>query len=90
DKEEWPLKVTYMGTESNKKVKGGDRYNTYLFSPETIAGSVFNEGDRMKVWVSQDANRLPVLIESPVSVGSVMVVLKDYKGLRHELAGKLK
>ena len=90
DKEEWPLKVTYMGTESNKKVKGGDRYNTYLFSPETIAGSVFNDGDRMKVWVSQDANRLPVLIESPVSVGSVMVVLKDYKGLRHELAGKLK
>ena len=90
DKEEWPLKLTYMGTESNKKVKGGDRYNTYLFSPETIAGSVLNEGDRMKVWVSQDANRLPVLIESPVSVGSVMVVLKDYKGLRHELAGKLK
>ncbi|NJN34412.1 MAG: DUF3108 domain-containing protein, partial [Saprospiraceae bacterium] len=30
----------------------------------------------------------PLLIESPVSVGSVKVVLKNYKGLRHDITAK--
>lgn len=87
DKEVWPLKVTYQGKESEKKIKGNGRFNTILFSPETIAGQVFEEGTKMNVWVSDDQNRLPLLIESPVSVGSVKAVLKEYKGLRYPLSG---
>ena len=43
----------------------------------------------MNVWVSDDANRIPLLIESPVSVGSIKAVLKEYKGLRHPLSSAL-
>ena len=60
------------------------RYETYVFSPATIAGEVFKEGDKMKVWVTKDQNRLPLIIESPLAVGSVKAVLMDYKGLRYE------
>ena len=90
DRETYPLKVKYKGAESDTKVKGMGRYKTYKFSPELIAGEVFNEGDEMSVFVSQDKNKIPVLIESPVSVGSVKVVLKSYKGLKHDFTAKVR
>ena len=83
DNEVYPLEVKYKGTDMNKKVKGIGKFETYVFSPATIAGEVFKEGDKMKVWVSKDQNRLPLLIESPLAVGSVKAVLMDYSGLRY-------
>lgn len=88
DKETWPLQVVYKGKEKKKKVKGMGKFDVIKFSPEVIAGNVFNEGTEMNVWVSNDENRLPLLIESPVSVGSIKAVLKSYKGLRHDLSAK--
>ena len=84
DNEVFPLEVKYRGVENKKKIKGLGVYETYLFSPATIAGDVFKEGDEMKVWVSKDKNRIPLLIESPIAVGSVKAVLMDYEGLRYE------
>ena len=43
----------------------------------------------MNVWVSDDKNKVPLLIESPVSVGSIKVVLKSYKGLKYEMDAEL-
>lgn len=90
DKEVWPLQVKYKGKEASKKVKGKGRFNTIKFSPEVIEGTVFEKGAEMNVWVSDDQNRIPLLIESPVSVGSVKAVLKSYKGLRHDFTAKVK
>lgn len=89
DKETYPLSVTYLGAESATQVKGMGKYRTYKFSPQLIAGEVFKEGDQMTVWASQDENKIPLLIESPVSVGSVKVVLKSYKGLRYPFTAKV-
>lgn len=88
DRETYPLSVKYKGTENNTKIKGMGRYKTHKFSPELIAGEVFNEGDEMNVYVSKDANKIPLMIESPVSVGSIKVVLKSYKGLRYDFTAK--
>ncbi|HKK80354.1 MAG TPA: DUF3108 domain-containing protein, partial [Phaeodactylibacter sp.] len=85
DEETWPLKLTYRGIDKNMKVKGLGRFDAIQLSPEVIAGDIFDEGTEMNIWVSADANRVPLLIESPLSVGSVKAVLKDYEGLRHEL-----
>ena len=62
-----------------------DRYNTVIVSPEVISGEVFEEGTEMNIYVSDDNNRVPLLIESPVSVGSVKAVLKNYSGLKYDL-----
>ncbi len=90
DKETWPLNVKYHGKESNKKVKGLGNFNTIKFSPEVISGEVFEEDTEMNIWVSDDKNRVPLLIESPVSVGSVKAVLKEYKGLKYDFESMLK
>jgi hypothetical protein len=88
DKEEFPLKMKYMGKESKKKVYGMGKYDTMKFQPDVIAGEVFNAEAKMTVWVSDDQNRIPLLIETPVSVGSVKMVLKDYWGLKYEFTAK--
>lgn len=88
DKEVWPLNVKYKGKQSRKKVKGKGRFNTIKFSPQVVSGRVFKEGEKMMVYVSDDKNRIPLLIESPVSVGSVKAVLKNYKGLKYDMTAK--
>lgn len=88
DKEEYPLKMKYLGKDDNKKVYGMGRYNTLKFKPDVIAGNVFKEDEGMTVWVSDDQNRIPLLIESPVSVGSVKMVIKQYKGLKYDFTAK--
>lgn len=85
DKETWPIKVTYLGRDSNKKIKGQGRFRAIQFSPKVGGNFYFDDDTDMKVWVTDDKNRIPLMIESPLSVGSVKAVLKDYKGLKHNM-----
>ena len=87
DEEVHPLKYRFLGRE-DKKIKELGKWDAYRFSPQVVAGNVFKEGSQMKVWASADANKLPLMIESPVSVGSVKVVLKSYKGLKYDVTAK--
>lgn len=90
DQEEYPLRMRYLGKDPRKRVYGMGRYNTLKFQPDVIAGNVFDHDTKMTVWVSDDQNRIPLLIESPVSVGSVKVVIKEYKGLKYDFTAKTK
>ncbi len=85
DKEIFDLDVEYRGVKKKKKIKDLGKFDTYEFSPEVVAGEVFDEDTRMKIWVSKDGNKIPLQIESPVSIGSVKAVLKSYEGLKHPL-----
>lgn len=89
DQEEFPLKMTFVGREPRKKVHNMGRYRTLKFQPSVIAGNVFTEDAKMSVWVSDDANKIPVLVESPVSVGSVKMTLKSYNGLKYDFTAKV-
>lgn len=89
DKEMWPLKVRYNGREPGKEVRGLGKYNTQRFSPEVIPGRVFPDGATINIWVTDDANRLPLIIESPLAVGSVKAVLTKHKGLRWPIKSKI-
>ena len=89
DKETWPLEMEFRGKDGYKKIKGMGRFKTIQFGPEVIEGYYFKKDTKMNIWVSDDENKIPLLIESPVSVGSIKVVLKDYKNLRHEFGAKV-
>lgn len=90
DKEVWPLKFKYKGEVKNLSIHGTkSKYNTLKFMPQVVAGNVFKENTAMSVYVSNDGNKIPILIESPVSVGSIKAVLKDYNGLRHNFDSKV-
>jgi Protein of unknown function (DUF3108) len=89
DQAEYPLKMSYKGRDPKKRAHNMGRYKTLKFTPDVIAGNVFTEDTKMTVWVSDDQNRIPIQIESPVSVGSVKVVLKSYKNLKYPFEAKV-
>jgi Protein of unknown function (DUF3108) len=87
DEEIYPLKYKFLGKE-NKKIRDQGTWSTIKFTPRVVSGNVFKEGTEMKIWASNDANKIPLMIESPVSVGSVKIVLKSWKGLKYDVTAK--
>ncbi|MFZ9718598.1 MAG: DUF3108 domain-containing protein [Chitinophagaceae bacterium] len=83
-----PLYIRYLGKEEVKTRYG--RFQAIKFRPLLIEGTIFAGGERMTVWVSNDANRLPVRIESPITVGSINVDMMGYSNLRYALSGLIK
>jgi hypothetical protein len=83
DDEIYHLYLTYLGKESIKTRYG--KFNAIKFKPLLIKGTMFQGGEAMTVWVSDDPNHLILRVESPISVGSVKVDMMGYKNLRYPL-----
>jgi Protein of unknown function (DUF3108) len=88
DDKSYNLYVRYLGKEKIKTRYG--RFNAIKFKPLLIEGTIFKGGEKMTVWVSDDANKIPLRIESPISVGSVKVDMMDYKNTRYPLTALIK
>jgi hypothetical protein len=84
DDDKYNLGFNYSGTEE-KKIKKMGKFETIVLRPQLVAGHVFEEDAEMTIWASNDGNRLPLMVESPVSVGSIKAVLKSYENLRYPL-----
>ncbi len=76
DKEHFELDVNYLG-KAKKKIRDLGKRTCYHFQPDLIDGWVFKEGDVMDIWISDDGKRIPLLIESPISYGSIKAVLTE-------------
>lgn len=77
----YPIYLTYLG-KSTIKTKFGS-YNTIKFRPKLIEGTIFKGGEKMTVYVTDDENKTPVYIETPIIVGTIKVYLFAAKGLRN-------
>lgn len=89
DEEVYPLKYKLENREQ-KNIRGIGNWDVLFFTPQLVDGRVFTKEAKMKIWASNDANRIPLMIESPVSVGSVKVVLKSWKNLKNDTKAKVK
>jgi hypothetical protein len=78
------LYIRYLGKESVTTKFG--KFNAIKFKPLLVEGTIFSGGEKMVVWVSDDANRIPVRIQSPILIGSIKVDMTGYKNLRHALS----
>lgn len=83
DDEIYHLYLRYEGKE-NIKTKYG-KFRAIKFKPLLIKGSIFQGGEKMNVWVSDDKNRILLRAESPIAVGSIKVDMMGYKNLRYPL-----
>lgn len=82
DNEKINIYVKYLGTE-NITHKDGNIHNTIKFSTTVAEGSVFKGGEQIIVWVSNDRNKIPILIKADILVGSVKVFLLDSKNVKY-------
>lgn len=81
-------KIKYVGTENITTVLG--QFRCLKFAPMLATGKVFADAYPMHVWVTDDANHLPILAETKVVVGSVKMELISFENLRNPLAARLK
>jgi hypothetical protein len=81
------LFIRYLGKEVVKTKYG--RFKAVKFSPLLIKGTIFEGGEKMTVWVSDDQNHIPLRIESPISVGSVKVDMMRYANLRYPMTSRV-
>ena len=78
-----------LGRET-KKIKGLGTVNTIKFAAKLLAGEVFTGEEDMLIWVSDDENRIPVLFEAPIIVGTASGRLSGWSGLKHPFSSLVK
>ena len=89
DNEIFELYIRYRGKEI-LKTRDGTKYRCLVFSAMLVEGTMFKGGEDMRVWVTDDKNRIPVLVEAKVLVGSVKGVLTDMKDLKNPVDALIK
>ena len=85
------LRFRFDGREV-KKVRGLGKFNTRRFRCKiaTSTATAFRDGTEFVVWISDDRNKIPLYIESPIKVGSVCAYLSSYEGLRYPMDSFIK
>lgn len=83
DDEVHHLYLRYVGKETIKTRYG--KFRAIKVKPLLVKGTMFEGGEKMNVWVSDDPNHLVLRVESPITVGSVKVDMMGYKNLRYPL-----
>jgi hypothetical protein len=84
DGEVYPLRIKYVGKETIKLRKG--KFRCMKFVPVIQAGRIWKTEEDLVVWITDDANKIPVLVKSNLMVGSIKMQMVDYSGLRNPIA----
>jgi hypothetical protein len=84
DEKEDTLRIKYLGKRF-VDIRNG-KYRVMAFCPVVIEGNVFENDEALVVYISDDKNRVPVLAEAKILVGSVKMELESYKNLMHPMA----
>jgi hypothetical protein len=71
--------LKFIGNETIKTKLG--HFNCIKVKPQVVMGSVFNEQYPVTIWISDDKNKIPVLIETKLALGSARVELVSFSGL---------
>jgi len=76
-------KIRFVGRETVKTRVG--KFNCLKIKPMVATGYVFDDPYPVSLWITDDQNRIPILIESELSVGSVRMELTSYSGLANPI-----
>lgn len=88
DGEVFDLYIRYLGREEIK-TRDGRRFRCLKFTPLLVEGTIFNAGEDMTVWMTDDNARIPILVEAKILVGSVKAVFVDAQGLRNPITAEI-
>lgn len=79
--------IIYKGIEIVETSMG--KFRCMKFLPMVITGEVFDTPYPMSLWITDDKNRIPILVKSEIIVGSVKGELFEFKNLKYPLESKL-
>jgi hypothetical protein len=79
DSQIYPFKLRFLGRE-NLKTKFG-KVKTLIFKPLVQSGRIFKEQESVTIWITDDANKIPIKMSASLAVGSLRAELEAYNGL---------
>lgn len=88
DDEVFHLYIRYVGKERITTKYG--TFNAIKIMPLLIEGTIFKGGENMVVYVSDDANHIPLRVDSPILVGSIKVDMMGFSNLQYPLSSLIK
>ena len=74
------INVRKLGKEV-KENRDGTKYSCFKLSATMVEGTIFKKNEEAIVWVTDDPNKIPVVVEARILVGTVMAYLKEATGL---------
>ena len=85
------LRYRYLGREQ-KKIRNMGKFRTLKFDCQlgTSEGFSFTDGTVFTIWISDDENKIPLYMESPVRIGSICAYISDYKGLKYPMKSRIR
>lgn len=86
DDKVYDFKVKYRGKEEISTKYG--KIRCIKITPVMPKNEMFDGESSIRVWITDDKNRIPVKIEADMFVGAVEMELKNYKGLKHKIVFK--
>lgn len=88
DREVYHVYARYMGKKTVKTKLG--KFNTLWIKPLMLDNEYFDGGEHMNVYVTDDDNKIPVRIETPLVVGWLKADLLSYAGLKYPFSARIK
>jgi hypothetical protein len=91
DKNSRQIEFRFIGREEIKVKKIGTfRALKITCTMATSDDTTYEEGMTLTAWISDDENRIPLLIECPIRIGRVVVTLAEGTKAVHPLASRIK
>ena len=56
------------------------------FVPVVQEGRIFKTEEDLTVWITDDANKIPVMVKADILVGSIKMEMTNWEGLANSLA----
>jgi len=84
DHEQFPFALKLIDRKVIKTKFG--KVKCLVLRPVLQKGRVFKDEESMTIYVTDDANKIPILIQSELLVGSIKIELSDYEGLRNPVS----
>ena len=81
DSESYNLNMRYLGKEE-VQTRNKKKYKCLKFAIQLVEGSVFKGDEDAIVWITDDENKIPVIVETKIIVGSIKAILTDANGLK--------
>jgi len=81
DEEVYPFKLKFLGRDVLRTPLG--KIHSLKFRPIVQSGRVFKEDESLTIWVSDDSNKMPLLIKAKLLIGSLKASLVEYDGLKY-------
>lgn len=81
DNKVYNLNFTYLGTETLNTDIG--KVKCIKLRPKLVVDRVFKSSNDMTIWISDDANHIPIRVQSAIKVGSLKVDITGYEGLKN-------